>query len=153
MCISRFCQRTCWRQRADCLSDMEAGMIPGTTCLYLVWHRRFKILCVHRASAQRPGMGILVFISEGFPSFKKIKPTLAKHSVAQGPAARHQRELVRGAQSKAPCQSFKCCNSTRFPRGSYGHQTLRSTDVYGCQLEITSSCFGVFGNMNVSVPT
>lgn len=75
MCISHFCQRTCW-QRANCLSDMAAGVIPGTTCLYLLWHHRVKILCVHRADAWHPCMGLLVFISEGFPSFKKIKSAL-----------------------------------------------------------------------------
>ena len=151
MCISYFCQRTCW-QRANRLSDMAAGMIPGTTCLYLVWHHRFKILCAHRADACHPCTGLFVFISECFPSFKKIKPTLAKHSVAQAPAARHQWELVRGAQSQAPRQSFKCRSSTGFPRGSCGHQTLRSTDVYRCWLEITSSCFGIFGNGSLRIP-
>lgn len=77
--VSHYCQRTCW-QRAKCLSDMDAGMIPGTTCLYLVWHHRFKVLCVRGANAWHPCTGLLVFATKGFSSLKKdnLHPCWAK---------------------------------------------------------------------------
>lgn len=80
MCISHFCQGTCW-QRVKCLLDMVPGLVPSSTSPHLVWHHGLKILHAHRANAWYFHTNLLVVTSKGLSSFQKISCTFAKPSM------------------------------------------------------------------------
>ena len=127
----------------------ECWRTPHISCLYLVWHQRFRILMCPQSQCMASLHWSSCIHHQKFSSIKKqIIYTLVKQSVAQGPAAWYLQELVRNAESWASSQTFKCCISTRSSGDCYAHTVLRSNDLHCGGLEVTFTYFTILGNGN-----